>query len=110
MRSRRLVVAALGCSALALAVAACQKPAPAAAVQPKRKSFEDSGSWQPVQSAPAAAPVGGSNGAGTTPQNIQQSWQQAHDAQGDAAKMQAANDALNKTQALADQSNASTPH
>jgi len=104
------VVVVLGCASLALLAAACQKPAPVAAAPAKRKSFSDSGSWQPIQQAAPAGQVGGSNGAGTTPQDIQQSWQQAHDAQGDAAKTQAANEALNKTQALADQSNASTPH
>jgi hypothetical protein len=97
-----------------LALAACQKPAPAAAPQPRRKSFAESGNWQPsAPAAPAAAPAGAtaSGGAGTTPESIQRGWQQVEQTKGEAAQQQAAGEMLNRTQALADQPAASgTPH
>jgi hypothetical protein len=106
---------AVGCCLLALALGACQKPAPQAAA-PKRHSFEDGNTWQPsapVAAAPVAAPAGAPSGGnvGSTPQSIQQGWQQVEQAKGDAAKQQAAGEMLNRTQAMADQPAASSsPH
>jgi hypothetical protein len=81
-------------------LAACQKPAPVAAAKPKRHSFQDSSSYQPVTSAPA---TGGST-ADTNAQaaQVKQTWEQAHQAGNEAEAQQRASEALKQTQQMAD--------
>jgi hypothetical protein len=102
LTSRGSVV--VGCC-LALAVAACQQPQPQQAEQPKRKSFEESDSNFTPISASSSDSSPASGNTGSSPQAINDGWKAAANAQGDAAKQQAAGQMLNKTREMADQSN-----
>ncbi len=103
----------LGGGALAaVALAACQPATPVAEKKPRRKSFEESSSWQP--SAPAAAPAAAPPAAnGTTDaqaQQVQQSWGAARQATTDAERQRLAGEALKQTRAMADQPSSPPQH
>lgn len=93
-----------GCC-LALAAGACQQPQPQQAEQPKRKSFEESDSNFAPISASSSGSSPASGNTGSSPQAINDGWKAAANAQGDAAKQQAAGQMLNRTREMADQSN-----
>ena len=91
---------------LALALQGCQQKQPQQAEQPKRRSFEESdANWQPISKPPGEQPAGAGSNTGSSPQEIQQGWKAAENAQGDAAKQRAAGEMLNRTREMADQSN-----
>jgi hypothetical protein len=98
-RFSRLLLGGVGAAVL---LAACQQ-APPPAVKKPRRSFEESGSWRP-SSSPRSSPAGG---AGTSTdaraRQVQQTWEQARQANNDAERQRLANEALEQTQSMAEQ-------
>jgi hypothetical protein len=103
--SRLLVCGAVA----AVALVACKPAAPVAEQKPRRKSFEESGGWQP--SAPAQAPAG-SSGTGSVQQQagqVQSTWDQARQTNDEAERQRLANQALQQTRSMADQPSSTPP-
>ena len=100
-RMRRFARLLLGGTAAVVFLAACQPAAPAAEVKkPRRRSFEESNAWHP---APAAAPASASsNNTDAQARQVQQTWDQAHQATTDAERIRLANEALKQTRAMAE--------
>jgi len=100
---RRFACVVLGVVGAAVLLGACQQAPPVVEVKKKRRSFEDSNAWRPA--APATAPAsGGAGGSNTDAQarQVQQTWDQARQATTDAERQRLANEALNKTQEMAE--------
>jgi hypothetical protein len=90
-------------AACAFALAACQPAAPPP-VKKARRSFEESSAWKPSRST---APAGGAASSGSNvdaqARQVQQTWEQAKQANNDADRQRLANEALKQTQSMAEQ-------
>lgn len=92
----------LGVVAAAVLLGACQPATPVAEVKkPKRRSFEESSSWQP-STAPAPASGGAAGSTDAQARQVQQTWDQARQATTDAERQRLANEALKQTRAMAE--------
>jgi hypothetical protein len=98
---RRVPRLLLGGIAAVTLLAACQQ-APPPVVKKPRRSFEESGSWRP-SSSNRSSPAGGS-GSSTDAQarQVQQTWDQARQANNDAERQRLASEALKQTQSMAE--------
>ena len=95
-RFTRLLLAS---GAAAVFLAACQPATPAAEVKkPRRRSFEESNAWHP---STAPAPASASN-TDAQARQVQQTWEQAHQATTDAERIRLASEALKQTRAMAE--------
>jgi hypothetical protein len=104
---RRLARLLLGVIAGATLFAACRQAPPPEASKPRRHSFEESTAWKP--SSPRSAPAGGAAGGNpggsvdAQAQQVQQTWEQARQANSDAERQRLANEALKQTRSMAEQ-------
>lgn len=86
----------LGGVLVATVLAACQPAAPVAESKPRRKSFEDSSSYQPP-AEPAPADRTQEQAA-----QVNKTWEQVHQTSNEAERQRLANEALRQTQSMAE--------